>query len=236
MSKLKLNHNKAGKHNFYCRIQNSIRPGELFNGISHLIGALLAWPAAYILLNRVRPDSSLVVYLAIYAFSLSLFLLYASSTVYHLLSVSEKCTAILRRIDHMMIYILIAGTYTPICLIALQGWWRWGLLIAVWTFTLAGLCQNLFWFNAPRFVSTLLYIVMGWMVAVALYPLYLAISAAGIWWLVLGGICYTIGAIIYAKKPGFKLGCAGFHEVFHLFVLAGSFCHFWMIYKYILAI
>jgi hemolysin III len=221
---------------FEKKKKSLLRSGELFNGISHMMGAVLAAPAVYSLVNRAGANNSITVYIAIYTFGLSLFLLYASSTIYHLLNISEKFTAILRRIDHIMIYILIAGTYTPICLIALNGWWRWGLLIAVYTFTVAGVCQNLFWFNAPRFLSTLLYIIMGWMVVIALYPLYLTVSSAGLWWLALGGISYTIGAVIYAKKPGGRLGCLGFHEIFHLFVLAGSLCHYWLIYKYVLAV
>ncbi len=219
------------------RIIKFIRPHELVNGLTHLLGVLLAVPALYILIQKAPAGSSLAVYLSLYIFGVSLFLLYTASATYHLLNISERCTINLRRVDHMMIYILIAGSYTPICIIALPGWWGWGLLIAIWSLTAAGICLKIWYFNAPRWLSTLLYILMGWMVIVAIYPLYLRVSFSGVLWLALGGLSYTVGAVIYAlKKPDIKIKYLGFHEIFHIFVLLGSFCHYWLVYRYLLPI
>lgn len=218
-------------------IRHFIRPGEAVNGLTHLLGAFLAIPALYLLIHQAPPGKGLAFYVSLYVFGISLFLLYAASSSYHLLNLSEKCTLNLRRMDHMMIYILIAGSYTPICIIALPGWWGWGLLIAVWSIAIAGICLKIWFFNAPRWFSTLLYTLMGWMVMIALYPLYLRVSFSGIFWLALGGVSYTTGAVIYAiKKPNLNIKYLGFHEIFHLFVLMGSFCHYWMIYRYLLPV
>lgn len=217
------------------RIIQFIRPGELVNGLTHLLGVFLAIPALYILLRQAPAGSSPAFYGSLYVFGISLFLLYSASTTYHLLNISARCTLNLRRVDHMMIYILIAGSYTPICIIALPGWWGWGMLIAVWILTIAGICLKICFLNAPRWLSTLLYILMGWMVTIAIYPLYLRVSFSGVFWLAMGGLSYTLGAVIYAlKKPDIKIKYLGFHEVFHVFVLLGSFCHYWMVYRYLL--
>lgn len=166
-------------------------------------------------------------------FGTSLILLYTASTLYHLLPLSEKGVGILRRIDHMMIYVLIAGTYTPITLIPLRGPWGWSLLACIWVLAVTGMVLKGVWFKAPRWLSTLFYGIMGWLVAIAMYPLSKTMPAGGIGWLVAGGMFYTIGAVIYGmKKPNFKF--LGFHEIFHLFVLAGSISHFWLMYQYIM--
>ncbi|NLO22532.1 MAG: hemolysin III family protein [Syntrophomonadaceae bacterium] len=228
--------NELSAKNFLrYKIGSLIRPGELVNGLTHLLGMFLAIPALYFLLQQAPADQGLSLYISLYVFGISLFLLYTASSSYHLLNISEQCTFHLRRIDHMMIFILIAGSYTPICLIALPGWWGWGLLIAVWSLALGGIGLKIWHFNAPRWFSTLLYILMGWMVAIALYPLYLRVSMEAIFWLALGGLSYTLGALIYAlKKPNLNLRYLGFHEIFHVFVLLGSFCHYWMVYRYLL--
>ncbi len=219
------------------RITRFIRPDEWVNGLTHLLGVFLAVPGLYMLILQAPAGKNLAFYMSLYIFGISLFLLYMASTTYHLLNISERCTINLRRIDHIMIYILIAGSYTPICIIALPGWWGWGLLIAVWSLTVGGVCLKIWWLHAPRWLSTLLYILMGWMVMVALYPLYLQVSFAGIFWLALGGLSYTVGAIFYAlKKPAIKIKYLGFHEIFHVFVLLGSFCHYWMVYRYLLSV
>ncbi len=235
-SRPKQNHEHPGQ-SFRFRITKFIRPYELVNGLTHLLGVFLAIPAVYLLIQQAPVGRSLAFYGSLYIFGVSLFLLYLASTTYHLLNISEQCTLNLRRIDHMMIFILIAGSYTPICIIALPGWWGWGLLIAVWSLTIAGICLKIWYFNAPRWLSTLLYILMGWMVMIALYPLYLRVSFSGVFWLALGGLSYTVGAVIYAlKKPKFNIKYFGFHEIFHIFVLLGSFCHYWMVYRYLLPV
>lgn len=207
------------------------------NGLTHLIGALLS----IIALTFLVYDASLygkvwhVVSFAI--FGSSLILLYSASALYHLLPVSEKGQRILRRIDHMMIFVLIAGTYTPVCLIPLRGPWGWSLLVGIWVLAVTGIVLKAVWMQAPRWFSTMLYLVMGWLALVAFWPLMHTLPMAGIAWLVLGGIFYSIGAIFYGTKwPNIIPGWFGFHEIFHLFVMAGSFSHFWLMAKYILFI
>ncbi|RYD04444.1 hypothetical protein N752_13805 [Desulforamulus aquiferis] len=137
----------------------------------------------------------------------------------------------------MMIFVLIAGTYTPVCLIPLRGAWGWSLLVGIWVLAVAGIVLKAVWMQAPRWFSTMLYLVMGWLAVIAFWPLMNALSLAGIGWLVLGGVFYSIGAVFYgAKWPNIIPGWFGFHEIFHLFVMAGSFSHFWLMARYILYI
>jgi len=135
----------------------------------------------------------------------------------------------------MMIYLLIAGSYTPICLIPLRGGWGWSLFGVAWFLAITGILLKIFWFKAPRWISTIFYIGMGWVVVIAFIPLTNTIPTAGVLWLIAGGISYTIGAVIYGlKKPNIFEKYLGFHEIFHIFVLGGSFCHFILMSKYIL--
>ncbi len=160
-------------------------------------------------------------------FGLSLILLYSASATYHLLRLDEKGNLILRRIDHMMIYLLIAGTYTPICLVALRGAWGWGLLSVIGGLAVAGVILTLFVINTPRWVTVSIYITMGWMALAAIVPLVKALPVGGMVGIVLGGVFYTVGAVVYArKKPDPFPGVFGFHEIWHLFVMAGSLCHY----------
>jgi len=231
---------KLKPHNPPCPLSgknrwvNIFRPREAVNGFTHLFGALLSIPGLYLLIKHTPADSSMSRYLSLYVFGLSLFLLYSASATYHLLNASKKVIQILRRIDHMMIYVLIAGTYTPLCMIALEGTWRWTLMISIWSLAIIGIIFKLLWFKAPRWLSTISYILMGWMVVIALFPLSNAVLLPGIICLLLGGLFYTTGAIIYAtKRPNINLRYLGFHEIFHLFVLAGSFSHFLLLYWYL---
>lgn len=207
-----------------------------FSGLSHLTGALLSILGLVVLVYLAVQHGEVKHVVAFSIFGASLILLYTASALYHLLPLSPKGVLLLRRIDHMMIFVLIAGTYTPVCLIPLQGGWGTSLLIGVWTLALAGILLKIFWMNAPRWFSTLLYVVMGWLVIVAIWPLAKAISLGGLVWLALGGLFYTIGAVFYGTKwpPNIIPGWFGFHEVFHLFVMAGSFSHFWLMIKYIM--
>jgi hemolysin III len=205
------------------------------SGLSHLFGALLSFTGLAILVQYASAYGTIRHMLSFIVFGVSLILLYTASTLYHLLSVSDVVTKILRRIDHMMIYVLIAGTYTPICLIALRGIWGWSLLICIWLMAFAGIMLKLFWFNAPRWFSTLLYIIMGWLVVIAFIPLANAIPLKGILFLVLGGVSYSLGAVIYGTKwPRLNFKLFGFHEIFHIFVLLGSISHYWMMFQYVL--
>lgn len=206
------------------------------NGLTHFAGALLS-VAALIVLVYVASKKGTPWHIVSFAiFGASLILLYTASTLYHLLPLGEKGIRILKRVDHMMIYVLIAGTYTPICLVALQGYWRWSILAGIWALAVVGVIQKICWLNAPRWLSTLFYLVMGWLIVIAIPPLLASVPTAGMYWLAGGGLLYTVGAVIYGiKKPNFIKGF-GFHEIFHLFVMGGSFNHFWLMYRYILYI
>jgi len=204
-----------------------------FSGFTHLAGVLLA-AVGWLVLVLLSDNSRQIIAVSIYGSSL--IMLYLASSMYHLLPVSPKAVQRLRLLDHLMIYVLIAGTYTPICLLALSGAWGVSMLSTIWGLALVGMVTQGLWFKAPRWLSTLIYILMGWLVAVAFVPLYRALPLAAILWLLGGGLFYSVGAAFYAiKRPDFNCSWFGFHEIFHLYVLAGSFCHYWMIARYVLA-
>lgn len=160
-------------------------------------------------------------------FGMTLVLLYLASTLYHALP-SPRAKAVLRVLDHSAIYLLIAGTYTPFTLGALRGPWGWGLLGTIWGLALLGVVAKCtLGFRFPR-LSTLLYLAMGWLVLVAIHPLVTRVAPAGLVWLVAGGICYTGGIAFFATDTRLRYG----HAVWHLFVLAGSACHFWAVLRH----
>jgi hemolysin III len=207
------------------------------SGLTHFVGFLLSIAALVLLVIYAAIQGTIWHIVAFAFFGTSLILVYGASSMYHLLPLSSHGITILRRIDHSMIFVLIAGTYTPVCLIPLRGAWGWSLFGVVWCMAIAGIFQALFWIQAPRWFSTSLYLIMGWLVIIALYPLVQSIPIGGIIWFVLGGLSYTVGAIIYAlKRPNPVPGIFGFHEIWHLFVMAGSFCHFWAMFSYVLKI
>ncbi|WP_102399275.1 PAQR family membrane homeostasis protein TrhA [Haloimpatiens massiliensis] len=208
---------------------------EPVSGLTHLLGVGLSILGLILLIHNSLVFSKPYYIPGFVIFGVSSILLYTASSVYHLLSVQEKIIKVLRRVDHSMIYILIAGTYTPICLIALKGTLSKVLFITIWTLAAVGIMLKIFWFNAPRWLSTLFYVIMGWIAVIAIYPLWKTLSPSGIFWLIAGGLSYTIGAVIYAtKRPRIASKIFGFHEIFHLFVMLGSFCHFWMMLKYVM--
>ena len=207
------------------------------SAITHFIGMLMAIFAAVPLLIKAarEPDHIYLISLTIYA--LSLILLYAASTTYHTFDLSEKANTILKKIDHMMIFILIAGSYTPICLITLKGRTGVILLSLVWGIALVGIILKAFWVFCPKWVSSILYIGMGWTCVLAFTQILNALSPAAFGWLLAGGIIYTIGGIIYALKlPIFNNRHKNFgsHEILHLFVMGGSMCHFIVMYAFVL--
>ena len=164
-----------------------------------------------------------------------MFLMYTSSSLYHLLPLREDALRLFRKIDHIMIFLFIAGTYTPICLVGLRGPWGWTLFGIVWGLALVGIFLKVFWLHAPRFLSTAIYVLLGWMAMIAFYPLTQVLSGSAMSWLLAGGISYSVGAVIYAvKKPDPFPGLFGFHEIWHLCVMGGSFCHFWLILRHVL--
>lgn len=193
--------------------------------LSHMGGAVAALVCTVALICRALPlSNSHVISFAV--FGVSMILLYTASTVYHMLRVSRKVSRILQRIDHTMIFSLIAGTYTPACLIPLRGIWGWTLLAVVWGIAIAGMFMKLFWPTAPRLLSTLVYLFMGWVGIAAVVPLFRALTTVAFTMLLLGGFSYTIGAIVYAsKQPRLYPRYFGYHEVFHIFVLLGSAFH-----------
>ena len=207
---------------------------EPVNSITHLFGAFLSIIGTIILLSHVSLPLSPVVITSILVFGISLVLLYTTSGIYHLVHTTDAILLRLRKLDHSMIFILIAGSYTPFCLLALDGFWKWSIIITVWSLALIGIILKMVWINMPRWLSTSFYIGMGWIALFALKPLYASLSFGGFSYLMLGGLMYTIGGIIYGtKKPNLSPNF-GFHEIFHIFVMLGSFCHYWAILKYVL--
>ncbi len=204
---------------------------EPVNGFTHLAGALLATAGLGVLLADARSADQA---LAFGIFGLSLVSLYTVSALYHLLPLSPAGVAKMRRLDHMTIFVLIAGTYAPFCLLALEGRWRWGLLALVCGLALCGILLKALWMDAPRWVSVALYLGMGWVAVIAAPALFSAVPLAGMAWVLAGGLAYSAGAVVYwLRQPNPIPGVFGFHELWHLFVLAGSACHFWAVLRYL---
>ena len=207
------------------------------SAITHFIGMLMAIFAAVPLLIKAAHEPERIYILSLTVYVISLILLYAASTTYHTFDISKKANTILKKIDHMMIFILIAGSYTPICLLALDQPIGTILLSIVWTIAIIGILFKSFWVYCPKWVSSVLYIGMGWICVLAFSQLLNNLSPAAFGWLLAGGIIYTIGGIIYALKlPIFNARFKNFgsHEIFHLFVMGGSACHFVVMYAYML--
>ena len=207
------------------------------SAITHFIGMLMAIFAAIPLLIKAAHEPGRIYLASIAVYAVSLILLYAASTTYHTFNISKKVNTILKKIDHMMISVLIAGSYTPICLLVLGGRMGWILLAIVWGFAIAGILIKAFWVFCPKWVSSVLYIGMGWTCVLAFTQLLNSLSPAAFGWLLAGGIIYTVGGVIYALKlPIFnrKHKNFGSHEIFHLFVMGGSLCHFVVMYAFVL--
>lgn len=210
---------------------------EPINALTHLWGAVLAIMGLVILLIiTIKQSSTPTMILSIIIFGISMILLYLASGIYHMVTGSDRLIEILQKVDHAMIFVLIAGTYTPFCLVGLEGAWKWTLISIIWAFAIVGIMLTIFYNNMPRFIKTTIYIFMGWIAIIAIYPLYKALTIYGIIFLILGGVAYTVGGIIYGlKKPNFSLHF-GSHELFHLFVMLGTFLHYWTVLKYIVLI
>ena len=207
------------------------------SAITHFIGMLMAIFAAVPLLIKAASEPSRIYIISLTIYAASLILLYAASTTYHTFDVSERVNTILKKIDHMMISVLIAGSYTPVCLIVLKGRTGLVLLAIVWSIAIAGILIKAFWVYCPKWVSSVLYIGMGWTCVLAFTQILNNMSAAAFGWLLAGGIIYTVGGVIYALKlPIFNNRHKNFgsHEIFHLFVMGGSACHFVVMYAFLL--
>lgn len=207
------------------------------SAITHFIGMLMAIFAAVPLLIKAAHEPSRIYIISLTIYAASLILLYAASTSYHTFDISPKVNTILKKIDHMMISVLIAGSYTPVCLIVLKGKTGIILLTIVWAIAIAGILIKAFWVYCPKWVSSVLYIGMGWTCVLAFTQILNNMSPAAFGWLLAGGIIYTVGGVIYALKlPIFnsKHKNFGSHEIFHLFVMGGSACHFVVMYAFLL--
>lgn len=214
-------------------MQVTIRePGS---AITHFIAWLMAIVAASPLIIKAESNSHIAA-AAMIIFMASMILLYGASTAYHSVSVSDKILKIFRKIDHMMIFVLIAGSYTPVCLIVLGGKIGYTLLALVWGIAIIGMTIKAFWITCPKWFSSAIYIAMGWTCLLVFGTLWNTLPHAAFGWLLAGGIIYTIGGIIYALKlPIFNSIHKNFgsHEIFHLFVMGGSICHFIFMYFYV---
>ena len=206
------------------------------SALTHFIAMLLALCAAVPLLVRAAVHSGVKSLTAMTVFMISMVLLYAASTIYHSVNCSGRILRIFRKMDHMMIFVLIAGTYTPVCLLTLPKPSGLMLLAAVWGIALVGIFIKGFWITCPKWFSSTIYIAMGWVCVLAFTQILNSLPAAAFNWLLAGGIIYTVGGIIYALKlPIFNAHHKyfGSHEIFHLFVMAGSICHFIMMFEYV---
>lgn len=215
-------------------MHNYIR--EPMNGFTHLAGAILAFIG--LLAMVIRASIVIGTPLAIFSvivFGVSMMLLYASSATYHMVIARAEVIAWLRKLDHSMIFVLIAGTYTPYCLITLRGPIGWSLFAVIWITAVSGVLFKMIWFHCPRWLSTALYIIMGWMIIFVAAPLNSSIETTGLVLLITGGVIYTIGGVIYGTKPKWlESKYLGFHEIFHIFILFGSLAHFISVYFYVL--
>ncbi|RYJ62687.1 PAQR family membrane homeostasis protein TrhA [Pseudomonas songnenensis] len=202
--------------------------GERFNAWTHLVGAALACLGAIWLLVLAALDGSPVKIVSVAIYGLSLILLYSISTLYH--SLRGRAKVVMRKLDHLSIYLLIAGSYTPFCLVTLAGAWGWTLFGIVWGLAVIGMLQEIKPRSEARVLSLVIYAVMGWIVLVAVKPLFAALGGAGFSWLLAGGICYTVGIVFFVFDERFR----HWHGIWHIFVMVGSLLHFIAILFYVL--
>ena len=202
--------------------------GEKLNAWTHLVGAVLAVAGSAVLVVLAARDGDPWKVVSVSIYGATLVLLYCFSTLYH--SFRGRAKDILRKLDHQSIYLLIAGSYTPFCLVTLRGPWGWSLLAVVWGLAVVGGLQELWLQSEARILSVVIYVVMGWAVVVALVPLLQALGTAGFIWLAVGGVLYTTGIIFYALDTRLRHA----HGVWHLFVLGGSAAHYFAILFYVL--
>lgn len=216
-------------------MQITIRePGS---AITHLIGMLLALLASVPLMMKAETSGIPSAITAMGVFMVAMILLYAASGIYHSVNVKDKALNFFKKADHMMIFVLIAGTYTPVCMLALGGRKGTFLLFLIWGIAIAGMVLKAFWVTCPKWLSSAIYISAGWVCLLVLPALYETLATAGFLWLLAGGVLYTVGGVVYALKLQAFNGVHkyfGSHEIFHLFVMAGSFCHFIVMYFFII--
>ena len=198
---------------------------EPFNGLSHLIGAIAGFFGMLAMLILARGAPLKIVSVLVY--SLGLMAMFSASGIYHSAIVKPAVLLVLRKIDHSAIFLLIAGTYTPFCLLAFTGFWHWGLLALIWLIAVIGIVVKVVYIQSPRWLHTAIYVVMGWICVMAAPQMPSVLPTAAMVWLFVGGVIYTLGAVVYATKIlDFVPGKFGFHEVWHIFVLLGALAHF----------
>ncbi len=198
---------------------------EPVNGLTHLGGAIAAFFGLIALLVVGWAGTAKVISLAVYG--LSLIALFSASAAYHMANVKPQVQQVLRKLDHSAIYLLIAGTYTPFCINAFNGFFRWGLLVIIWSIAVVGIVVKVFYVKAPRWLNAVIYVIMGWLCVMAAPQMPAVLPVGAIIWLIVGGVVYTLGAVVYATKIfNFVPGKFGFHEVWHIFVLFGALAHF----------
>jgi hemolysin III len=208
------------------------RAREPVNGWTHLVAALAALIGLVALLLIHREFD--LKFAALLIYGLSLVLMFSASASYHLVNGTPEVQRRLRIFDHTAIYLLIAGTYTPVCLQFLTGFWRWGFLGIIWGLALIGITTKLFFLNSPRWLTAGTYLLMGWLAVLAIGEMLRVMPAGALFWMALGGFFFTLGAIGYIfKKPDFYPGVFGFHEVWHIMVILGSLSHFIMVAVYV---
>ncbi len=214
----------------------SIKIKDPWSALTHFIGMMMALFATAPLLVKAALSGDMMHVYAMAVFMLSMVLLYAASATYHAFGIGDKLYIVLKKIDHMMIPVLIAGTYTPICLITLKGSIGTILFVTVWSMAIISILIKAFWVTCPKWVSSILYIGMGWLCIMAMGTIVQRLSHGAFGWLLFGGILYTVGGVIYALKlPIFndRHKSFGSHEIFHLFVMAGSMCHYIVMFGYV---
>ena len=202
--------------------------GERFNAWTHLVGALLSLVGTVILIVKAAATGDPWKIVSVSIYGATLIILYSTSTLYH--SLRGRAKIILRKLDHLSIYLLIAGTYTPFCLVTLRGPWGWSLFIVVWGLALVGMLQEIRPRSEARVTSLVIYAVMGWVIIVAIKPLLDNFETAGFLWLAAGGLLYTIGIVFYAFDSRFR----HWHGIWHLFVIGGSLTQYIAIAFYVL--
>lgn len=206
---------------------------RLWSALTHGLGIALAILGTALLLVRSCSLNGSVWHCVIFSiYGAALIELYTASTLYHSVNTTVWGRIALKKLDHISIYFLIAGTYTPICLISLRGTWGWSLFGTIWALAALGAVVSLVWIHSPRWVTVGIYLFMGWLALVAFYPLSRVLAFRGLFWLLLGGVLYTAGGVMYALKwPGRNNPRFGCHEIFHLFILLGSLCHYLLMYR-----
>lgn len=209
---------------------------EPVNGLTHLIGAILSLIGLIALLVKVSViNGSSTDYIAILSFGISMILLYSASATYHSVIGKDSVIKVLKKIDHSMIFVLIAGSYAPLCLVALHNSIGYALFTAVVACGVIGIIFKICWVTCPRWISSTIYIGIGWLAVFAIYPLSKVLSWTGVFLILFGGVLYTIGGVIYAlKKDKIKIGVFGTHEIFHIFIMLGSLCHYLCVFCYVL--